>query len=112
MVDKIPASSTRIRARAVTDIEQGSSSDLRGTKDNGDSRRANKLIASQAVRWRWMRRVLNTSLFEPFLIEPVLKGTWLLNAWLRLMGADVSMGALILGRVADYKMAKVRRRVE
>jgi len=55
-----------------------------------------------------MRRVLNTSLLEPFLIEPFLKGTWLLNAWLILMGADVSMGALILGRIADFKMVKVR----
>lgn len=53
--------------------------------------------------------MLNFSLFEPFVIDPFLKGTWLLNAWLRLMGADVSMGALILGRVADYGMIKVRR---
>lgn len=69
---------------------------------------ANTLTPSQVIRWRWMRRVLNFSLFEPFVIDPFLKGTWLLNAWLRLMGADVSMGALVLGRVADYGMIKVR----
>lgn len=65
------------------------------------------LTPCQVVRWRWMRRVLSFCLFEPFIIDPFLKGTWLLNAWLRLMGADVSMGALILGRVADYGMVKV-----
>lgn len=56
-----------------------------------------------------MRRVLSFSLFEPFVLEPLLKGTWLLNVWLRLMGADVSMGALILGRVSDYGMATVSK---
>lgn len=66
------------------------------------------LRASGVARWRWMRRVLHFSLFEPLILEPLLKGTWLLNAWLRLMGADVSMGALILGRVSDYGMVKVR----
>lgn len=106
MVDKIPS---RTKPGAIRDIEQGwATSSVPSSRNNSYSRRANKLVASQLVRWRWMRRVLSTSLLEPFLIETVLKGTWLLNAWLRLMGADVSMGALILGRVADYKMAKVR----
>lgn len=81
--------------------------------NNGAPRKARKhepttLTPCQVVRWRWMRRVLSFSLFEPFIIDPFLKGTWLLNAWLRLMGADVSMGALILGRVADYGMVKAR----
>ncbi|CAM9909897.1 unnamed protein product, partial [Scytosiphon promiscuus] len=66
------------------------------------------LTASEVVRWRWMRRVLHFSLFEPLVIDPFLRGTWLLNAWLRLMGADVSMSSLILGRVSDYGVAKVR----
>eukprot|EP00903_Cladosiphon_okamuranus_P018322 g16856.t2 len=52
-------------------------------------------------------RILSYALFEPFLIEPLLKGTWLLNLWLNLMGADVSMGSLILGKVSDHGLVKV-----
>lgn len=59
------------------------------------------------MRWRCMQRVLQFSLFEPYVIDPFLKGTWLLNAWLKLMGADVSYGALLLGKVSDHGMVKV-----
>lgn len=55
-----------------------------------------------------MQRILSYALFEPFFIEPLLKGTWLLNLWLNLMGADVSMGSLILGKVSDHGLVKVR----
>lgn len=57
-----------------------------------------------------MQRILSYALFEPFFIEPLLKGTWLLNLWLNLMGADVSMGSLILGKVSDHGLVKVRER--
>lgn len=60
-------------------------------------------------RWRWMQRVLSFVLFEPYFIEPLLRGTWLLNLWLNMMGADVSMGSLILGKVSDHGLVKVRK---
>ncbi|CAM9321295.1 unnamed protein product, partial [Ectocarpus sp. 13 AM-2016] len=75
--------------------------------EKGQRRKPNKLTASQVMRWRWMQRVLYFSLFEPYIVNTVLRGTWLLNVWLRLMGADVSMGALILGKVSDHGMVKV-----
>ncbi|CAN0391998.1 unnamed protein product, partial [Ectocarpus sp. 12 AP-2014] len=72
-------------------------------------RNPNKLTASQGMRWRWMHRVVYFSVFETHILNTVLRGTWLLNVWLRLMGADVSMSALILGKVADHGMVKVCR---
>ncbi|CAB1113754.1 unnamed protein product [Ectocarpus sp. CCAP 1310/34] len=81
----------------------GSNRDVEtGLRMPGRKKASITLGGCQVMRWRWMRRVLCFSLFEPFVLEPLLKGTWLLNAWLRLMGADVSMGAIILGRVSDY----------
>ncbi|CAN0057304.1 unnamed protein product [Ectocarpus sp. 6 AP-2014] len=77
--------------------------------EKGQRRKPNKLTASQVMRWRWMQRFLYFSLFEPYIVNTVLRGTWLLNVWLRLMGADVSMGALILGKVSDHGMVKVCR---
>ncbi|CAN0473060.1 unnamed protein product [Ectocarpus sp. 12 AP-2014] len=77
--------------------------------EKGQRRKPNKLTASQVMRWRWMQRFLYFSLFEPYIVNTVLRGTWLLNVWLRLMGADVSMGALILGKVSDHGVVKVCR---
>lgn len=78
-----------------------------GRHGRQQKRQGHTLSNPEIVRWRWMRRILQFSLFEPLVIDPFLRGTWLLNAWLRLMGADVSMGSLILGRVSDYGVAKV-----
>ncbi|CAM9561152.1 unnamed protein product [Ectocarpus sp. 13 AM-2016] len=86
-----------------TDIEKGTG----GGQQEGQRGKTNKLTASQVMRWRWMQRFVYFSLFEPYIINTVLKGTWLLNVWLRLMGADVSRGALILGKVSDHGMVKV-----
>ncbi|CAB1103955.1 unnamed protein product [Ectocarpus sp. CCAP 1310/34] len=77
--------------------------------EKGQRRKPNKLTASQLMRWRWMQRLLYFSMFEPYIVNTILRGTWLLNVWLRLMGADVSMGALILGKVSDHGMVKVRQ---
>ncbi|CAB1096155.1 unnamed protein product [Ectocarpus sp. CCAP 1310/34] len=94
--------SARVGPRS-TDIEKGSG----GGQQGGQRRKSNKLTASQVMRWRWMQRFVYFSLFEPYIVNTVLKGTWLLNVWLRLMGADVSMGALVLGKVSDHGMVKV-----
>ena len=47
------------------------------------------------------------SLLEPYVVDPFLKGTWLLDAGLRFMGADVSYRALVLDKVSDRGMVKV-----
>lgn len=70
----------------------------------------NPLTASQVMRWRWMQRFVHSSLFEPYVVNTLLQGTWLLNVWLRFMGADVAMGSLILGKVSDHGMVKVREK--
>ncbi|CAB1102299.1 unnamed protein product [Ectocarpus sp. CCAP 1310/34] len=85
------------------DIESGSGSGQQETQ----RRKPNKLTASQGMRWRWMHRLVYFSVFETHILNTVLRGTWLLNVWLRLMGADVSMSALILGKVADHGMVKL-----
>lgn len=65
------------------------------------------LTGSQVMRWCWMQRFLYSSLFEPYVVNTLLKGTSLLHVWLRFMGADVAMGSLILGKVSDHGMVKV-----
>ncbi|CAN0065756.1 unnamed protein product, partial [Ectocarpus fasciculatus] len=87
----------------TTDVERGSG----GEQQEGQRRKPNRLTASQGMRWRWMHRVVYFSVFETHILNIFLRGTWLLNVWLRLMGADVSMSALILGKVADHGMVKV-----
>lgn len=82
--------------------------ELNAAQQRVEQRRAAKLTASQCMQRRWMWRALFGSLFEPYVIDVFLKGTWLFNAWLRLMGADVSMGALIVGKVSDHGLIKVR----
>lgn len=64
---------------------------------------------SQLMRWRWISRALNMTLFEPYVIESLLPGTWLWNMWLRGMGADISMGALVFADVRDHDFVKVRK---
>eukprot|EP00903_Cladosiphon_okamuranus_P019463 g17897.t1 len=85
------------------DIEK----ELSGAQQQVEQRRAAKLTASQCMQWRWMWRALFGSLFEPYVVNIFLKGTWLFNVWLKLMGADVSMGALIVGKVSDHGLVKV-----
>lgn len=82
--------------------------ELNGAQQKVEQRRASRLAASQCMQWRWMWRALFGSLFEPYVVNIFLKGTWLFNTWLRLMGADVSMGALILGKVSDHGLVKVK----
>lgn len=82
--------------------------ELSGAQEKIERRRARRLTAAQCMQWRWMWRALFGSLFEPYVVNVFLKGTWLFNAWLRLMGADVSMGALVLGKVSDHGLVKVR----
>lgn len=88
----------------LEDVEAGTT----GIRGNVKIQRSAGLTAPQVVLFNWTRRVVSFSLFGPFVLEPFLNGTWLLNAWLRLMGADVSMGALILGQVSDHGLVKVR----
>lgn len=68
---------------------------------------ASGMTMIQAMRWRWLGRTLSITLFEPYVIVPLLQGKWLWNAWLRSMGADVSMGALVLGYAYEHDLVKV-----
>lgn len=61
---------------------------------------------SLQLRWRWIMRAIHITMFEPYMV-PLLSGTWLWNVWLRCMGADVSMGALIFDHVYDFDFLKV-----
>lgn len=73
-------------------------------------RETGRYSAAELMRWRKFDSVLRSSLFEPY-ISPILQGTWLLNVWLKAMGAHVSMGALVLGLVKDYDMVQVSEHV-
>lgn len=67
--------------------------------------------AAQLIRWRKLDSVLRSTLFEPY-ISPLVQGTWLMNVWLKAMGAQVSMGSLVLGLVKDYDMIEVSGRTK
>lgn len=66
-----------------------------------------RFTAPKLMRWRWFSRALNTTLFQSYAVSPLLRGTWLWNVWLKWVGADVSMGALMLCDVRDHDLLKV-----
>lgn len=66
-----------------------------------------RLQPTGIARWRCARRVLDATLFKPYIMYPLLRGTWLYNLWVRGMGANVSMGALMLGYVNDHDFVQV-----
>lgn len=97
---------TRVVSRARTDVKADISTT--GAADIGMERGVARPISTrEQQRWRWLLRAIHTTMHESYVV-PLLTGTWLWNVWLRYMGADVSMGALVLEDVYDFDFVKVR----
>lgn len=78
-----------------------------GSSNASAPRQRRRLSAAQFMRWRWFYRAAWATLFQPYAVAPLLSGTWLWNVWLRGVGADVSMCAIMLCDVADHDLLKV-----